>query len=117
MNIQTLAQETPSQTSGSNARLIWATGRRKTSIAQVRMVPKKGGGKVLINNQSVEEYFRGNNRQALIATQSLKLAKGFGGYDIFIKVQGGGITGQAEAVRHGVARALSQWDGKVKLEM
>ena len=117
MNIQTLAQETPSQTSGSNARLIWATGRRKTSIAQVRMVPKKSGGKVLINNQSVEEYFRGNNRQALIATQSLKLAKGFGGYDIFIKVQGGGITGQAEAVRHGVARALSQWDGKVKLEM
>lgn len=100
-----------------NTPVIWATGRRKTSIAQVRMVPSKNGGKLLINDHSVQEYFGGNKRQVLIALQSYNLAKGISGYDFFVKVHGGGINGQAEAIRHGVARALSQLDPKIKIQM
>lgn len=95
-------------------KIVWATGRRKTSIAQVRMVPSKNGNKVVINNLSTDEYFKGNQHQAMVALQSYKIAKNFNGYDLFIKVLGGGITGQAEAIRHGISRALLQWDPKLR---
>lgn len=96
--------------------VIWGTGRRKTAIAQVRLVPK-GNGKVIINDKSIEDFFRGNKRQSMFATQSLNLAKGVAGYDFVVKVQGGGITGQAEAIRHGIARVLAKMDDKLRLLM
>lgn len=92
----------------------WATGRRKTAIARVHMIP--GGGKILVNRQSLDVYFRGNTKRSMIAMQSLQAAK-VSIYDFHITVQGGGINGQAEAIRHGIARALSESDQKIKLQM
>ena len=100
-----------------NDRAVWATGRRKTSIAQVHMVPSQNGGKVTINRKAATEYFKGNGRQTMIALQVLNLIKGFDGYDIFIKVEGGGLTGQAESIRHGTARALSKLSEKVRVQL
>lgn len=95
--------------------MIWATGRRKTSIAQVRLLPN-GAGKVTVNGKPVEEYFQGHERHREEALSPLKLeeAKNF---DAFVKLEGGGITGQAQAMRHGLARALVQADDKFKKTM
>src|SRR2546430_1445057 len=108
----------PAPVSKANlSKIIWATGRRKTSIARVEMLPSSDGGKVLVNEQSVEVYFRGNVRHSTIALQSLKTVKGFGGYDLLVHVVGGGITGQAEAIRHGIARALVRWNDKLRIQL
>jgi len=83
------------------------TGRRKSSVARVRLVP--GEGKITINKRDIEEYvpfetLRAVIKQPLVATETL------GSYDIHVNVNGGGYTGQAGAIRHGVARALLQVD-------
>ncbi|EFI85248.1 BS10 [Listeria grayi] len=81
----------------------YGTGRRKSSVARVRLVP--GDGKVVINNRDWEDYIpfaalREVIKQPLVATDAL------GKYDVLVNVHGGGYTGQAGAIRHGVARAL-----------
>ena len=83
------------------------TGRRKSSVARVRLVP--GEGKVIINGREMSEYIpfaalREVVNQPLVATETL------GSYDILVNVNGGGYTGQAGAIRHGIARALLQVD-------
>ncbi|WP_338471362.1 30S ribosomal protein S9 [Niallia sp. XMNu-256] len=83
------------------------TGRRKSSVARVRLVP--GDGKVVINGRDVNDYIpfealREVVRQPLVATETL------GSYDVLVNVNGGGYTGQAGAIRHGIARALLQAD-------
>lgn len=83
------------------------TGRRKSSVARVRLVP--GDGKIVVNKRDVEDYvpfetLREVIKQPLVATQTL------GSYDIHVNVHGGGYTGQAGAIRHGVARALLNVD-------
>ncbi|WP_438313518.1 30S ribosomal protein S9 [Sporosarcina sp. FA9] len=83
------------------------TGRRKSSVARVRLVP--GNGKIVINNRDVEDYvpfetLREVIKQPLVTTETL------GSYDILVNVHGGGYTGQAGAIRHGVARALLNVD-------
>lgn len=83
------------------------TGRRKTSIARVRIVP--GTGKVVINNRPLVEYF-GKKTLEMIVRQPLVLTNTEGRFDVLAKVEGGGITGQAGAVRLGIARALLQAD-------
>lgn len=100
--------------SSSNKKMIWATGRRKSAIAQIQMVASNNSGKIKINGQSVQEYFRGNQKQALVATQSYQLVKNASNFDFNVKVTGGGITGQSEAIRYGIARALVQFDPKIK---
>ena len=94
---------------------ILSTGRRKTSIAQVRLLPQ-GTGKVVINGKPIEEYFKGHGRQHHEVLSPLKI-EGCTGYDAYVKVIGGGITGQAGAVRHGIARALVKIDEKFKRVM
>ena len=114
---ETLTSENPSPEKISKSHgqeMIWTTGRRKTAIAQVQMVSSKEGGKVTVNKVSVDDYFKGNTRHAMVATQSLKVAKNPSGYNFFIRVHGGGLTGQAEAIRHGTARALVRWDDKLR---
>ena len=86
---------------------IWATGRRKSATAQVRIKP--GKGKYKVNNKTIEEYFpseaaRGILEQPLIATEKT------GKFDIFVTIKGGGVIGQAGALRHGIARALTKYD-------
>jgi len=83
------------------------TGRRKTSTARVRLVP--GSGKVIVNKRDAEEYFP-YETQRLILKQPLVATETEGTYDVLVNVHGGGFTGQAGAVRHGVARALLQAD-------
>jgi len=88
-----------------------ATGRRKTSIAQVSMMT--GNGKITVNKKPVETYFP---REVLrmIIRQPLELVGATGKHDITIKVEGGGPTGQAGAVRHGISRALIKMDADLR---
>lgn len=85
----------------------YGTGRRKQSTARVRLVP--GSGRVLINNRDAEEYFP-YETQRLILKQPLVATETDGTYDVLVNVHGGGYTGQAGAIRHGVARALLEAD-------
>ena len=84
---------------------LYATGRRKTSVARVRLVP--GTGRIIVNGKSAEEYF---NREVLerMVRAPLQVTKTEGSFDVIADVRGGGISGQAGAVRHGIARALLQ---------
>ena len=79
------------------------TGRRKSAVARVRLVP--GSGKVTINKKDMDEYF-GFETLKMIVRQPLVLTKTEGSYDVLVNVNGGGYTGQAGAIRHGIARAL-----------
>lgn len=85
----------------------WGTGRRKTSVARVRLIP--GSGSVEINKRSMEDFF-GLETLKLIVRQPLLLTNLQGSYDVIANVQGGGISGQAGAIRHGIARALLKVD-------
>lgn len=95
--------------------IIWATGRRKTSVARVRLLP--GGGKLVINSKSLDDYFGGHDRQKLEILQALKMTQPYATKDIVIHVHGGGVTGQAQAIRHGISRAFAQLDEKLKKEL
>jgi small subunit ribosomal protein S9 len=92
---------------------LWATGRRKTAVVRVRVVP--GEGRLIVNSRSLDEFFAGHERQKTSAISPLKLAKTpLNTYDIFVNTQGGGVTGQAEAIRLGLARALVEMDPKLR---
>ena len=86
------------------AEQVMATGRRKNSVA--RVVLKQGSGKITINGRDIEEYFGGNDTLKLIVRQSLVLTDNVDKYDVSVNVYGGGISGQAGAIRHGISRAL-----------
>ena len=89
----------------------YGTGRRKTSIARVRLIP--GEGKIVINDRSLLDYF-GLKTLELIIKQPLNLTETLDKYDVLAKVEGGGPTGQAGAVRHGIARALLNVDAEYR---
>ena len=89
----------------------YGTGRRKSSIARVRLVP--GDGKVTINNRAMEEYF-GLKTLELIVRQPLVLTEMSDKYDVIANVKGGGTTGQAGAIRHGITRALMELDADLR---
>lgn len=92
---------------------ILATGRRKTAVAQVRILPK-GDGKVTVNKKPLEQYFRGMPHQIRDAVSPIELVESAKGHDYVVKVFGGGVSGQAGAVRHALARALVKLDEKSK---
>ena len=81
----------------------YGTGRRKSSVARVRLVP--GEGKVTINGRAMDEYF-GLKTLELIVRQPLELTETVDKYDVIADVKGGGASGQAGAIRHGITRAL-----------
>ena len=89
--------------------MYYGTGRRKTSVARVRLIP--GTGRVVVNGRDYEEYFALQSLQ-LIIKQPLVLTDLFGKYDVLVNVAGGGISGQAGAVRHGISRALLNVEGE-----
>ncbi|MDY5676794.1 MAG: 30S ribosomal protein S9 [Eubacteriales bacterium] len=92
-----------------------ATGRRKNSIARVRLTPN-GKGNFVINKKNIEEYFNlGVYR--LVANQPFEITGTMGKYDVIVNVNGGGLSGQAGAIRHGVARALVKADESLKSEI
>ncbi|MFP4346641.1 MAG: 30S ribosomal protein S9 [Thermodesulfobacteriota bacterium] len=85
----------------------YATGRRKTSVARTWLTP--GNGEILINNRTVDDYFPIESAK-IIMTQPLTLTNNAGSFDVRITVNGGGISGQVGAIRHGITRALIQAD-------
>lgn len=85
----------------------YGTGRRKNSVARVRLVP--GEGKIIINKRDINDYF-GLETLKLIVKQPLTLTDTIGKYDVLVNTNGGGISGQAGAIRHGIARALLKVD-------
>ena len=82
----------------------WGTGRRKKAVARVRLLPA-GDGAITINKKSLDEYF-GLDTLKFIVRQPLALVDALAKYDVVVNVTGGGFTGQAGAIRHGIARAL-----------
>ncbi len=85
--------------------VFYGTGRRKTSTARVRLVP--GTGKIIINNRDFSDYF-GRKILKMIIEQPLVLTETIGKYDVIARVRGGGYSGQAGAIKHGISRALLQ---------
>lgn len=85
----------------------YGTGRRKTAVARVRLVP--GSGRFVVNGRPAEEYFPLRSLQTIIE-QPLRVTNNMGKFDVLAKVEGGGINGQAGAVRHGLSRALLKVD-------
>jgi small subunit ribosomal protein S9 len=90
-------------TASAQINAFLGTGRRKTSVARVRLMP--GSGKVTINNRTVDEYLTVPN-QRTIAFQPLTETQNAGKFDVIVNVDGGGVSGQAGAISHGIARAL-----------
>jgi small subunit ribosomal protein S9 len=84
-------------------KVYYATGRRKTSVARVYL--KEGKGSVLINERTLEDYF-GRETARMIVLQPFQLTQTAGNFDVKVNVQGGGMSGQAGAIRHGITRAL-----------
>ena len=83
---------------------FWGTGRRKKAVARVRLIPG-GAGNIVINKRSIDDYCDLETVK-LIIKQPLVLTDTLSKYDVFVNVVGGGFTGQAGAIRHGIARAL-----------
>ena len=89
----------------------YGTGRRKSSVARVRVYP--GTGKITINDRDIDSYF-GLETLKLIVRQPLALTGTTEKFDIVVRVAGGGVTGQAGAIRHGLSRALLQFDENLR---
>jgi len=90
---------------------FYGTGRRKHSVARVRLYP--GTGKITINDRDIDDYF-GLETLKLIVRQPLELTETIGRFDIIARVGGGGVTGQAGAMRHGVSRALLVYNDELR---
>jgi small subunit ribosomal protein S9 len=90
---------------------FYATGKKKTSIARVWMKP--GSGDVVINKRTMDEYF-GRETSKMVVRQPLELTENVGKFDIFVNVQGGGPSGQAGAIKHGITKALLEADPELR---
>jgi small subunit ribosomal protein S9 len=89
----------------------YGTGRRKSAVARTRLM--EGSGRILINGQPVEEYFPRETLRMII-NQPFDQINQKGAFDVKVNVTGGGISGQAEAVRHGISRALLEYDPELR---
>ncbi len=83
--------------------VYYATGKRKEAIARVRLVP--GSGKIIVNNRDFNDYFKRESQKTAIL-EPLKITGTEGAYDVFADIKGGGASGQAGALRHGISKAL-----------
>ena len=91
-----------------------ATGRRKSSVAQVNLGP--GSGNIIVNSKPVDSYFPRETLRMIIR-QPIELVGATGKHDINVKVAGGGLTGQAGAIRHGISRALTNMDADMRIKL
>jgi small subunit ribosomal protein S9 len=94
------------------ANYFYGTGRRKSAIARVRLYP--GNGQILVNSKTVDDYFGARPIYGQMVNTPLQITDSAGKYNVTIKVLGGGVTGQAGAVSHGLARALVQADAALR---
>ncbi len=93
---------------------FYGTGRRKSSVARVRIMP--GTGVITINNRDIDDYF-GLETLKLVVRQAFEVTETLGKFDVIATVCGGGVTGQAGAIRHGTARALLRYDAELRLPL
>ena len=106
---ETKAEETKTEepkaedTAAGETRIQWATGKRKTAVAAVRLV--EGKGEIIVNGKTLEEYF-GSSALPLVVKQPLAAVDRLSKYSVSANVTGGGIAGQAGALRHGISKAL-----------
>ncbi|RLD17671.1 MAG: 30S ribosomal protein S9 [Caldiserica bacterium] len=98
-----------------NKNIIHAVGKRKTSIARVFL--REGKGRIFINGKELDDYFRGYIRQKHAVLQPFILTNLRDKFDVKVNVTGGGVTGQAEAIRHGISRALSSLSEEIRLKL
>jgi len=96
----------------TDQRYHYGTGRRKTAVARVRLYP--GSGQVTVNGKPAPDYFGGRRIYQTEITQPLRLTNTLDRFDVTVRVTGGGTTGQAGAIRHGVARALTRFDEELR---
>lgn len=87
------------------------TGRRKKAVARVRLIP--GSGNITINKRDIDEYFEYDTLKVIVR-EPLTLTETLDKYDVVVNVHGGGYTGQAGAIRHGISRALLEADGELR---
>jgi small subunit ribosomal protein S9 len=92
----------------TNRNYFYGTGRRKTAVARVRLLP--GTGAITVNSKTLQEYFGGRQLHEIVITSPLRQVNRLGQFNVTVKVVGGGSSGQAGAIRHGIARALLQAD-------
>lgn len=90
---------------------FYATGKKKTSIARVWMKP--GSGDIIINKQAMDQYF-GRETSKMVVRQPLELTENVGKFDVIVNVQGGGPSGQAGAIKHGITKALLEADPELR---
>ena len=93
---------------------FYGTGRRKHSVSRVRLYP--GTGKVTINNRDIDDYF-GLDTLKVIVRQPFEVTNTAGQFDVVCTVSGGGVSGQAGAIRHGITRALMEYDESLRSEL
>ncbi|MBO5409466.1 MAG: 30S ribosomal protein S9 [Clostridia bacterium] len=97
-----------------NLEVYLGTGRRKSSVARVRLVPGKGN--ITINKRDIDDYF-GLETLKLVVRQPLNLTATAGQFDVIVNVFGGGVSGQAGAIRHGITRALINFNADLKSDL
>ena len=95
----------------SKVKFYYGTGRRKNSVARVRLYP--GTGKITINDRDIDAYF-GLDTLKLVVRQPLALTENLEKFDVVVNVKGGGVSGQAGAIRHGITRALLEFDAELR---
>jgi small subunit ribosomal protein S9 len=98
----------------SKKEYFYGTGRRKSSVARVRILP--GSGVITINGRDIDDYF-GLETLKLVVRQAFEVTGTVGKFDVIATVSGGGVTGQAGAIRHGAARALLRYDAELRLPL
>ncbi len=92
----------------------YATGRRKSSSARVYL--RRGSGEIIINKKKIEDYF-GRETSRMLVRQPLELTENADKFDVVVTVKGGGISGQAGAIRHGITRALMEYDSELRPQL
>lgn len=93
---------------------FYGTGKRKSSVARVWLKP--GAGRIVVNNKTLDEYF-GRETSKMVVRQPLELTENVGKFDIFVNVCGGGDSGQAGAIKHGITKALLEADPDLRAEL
>ena len=93
---------------------FYGTGKRKSSVARVWLKP--GAGRIVVNNKTLDEYF-GRETSKMVVRQPLELTENVGKFDVFVNVCGGGDSGQAGAIKHGITKALLEADPEQRAEL
>jgi small subunit ribosomal protein S9 len=96
----------------TEATYIWSVGRRKSAVARVRLYP--GSGKITVNGRTATDYFGGRAVHQVALAEPMQLTGTSERFDVTVRVVGGGISGQAGAIRHGIARALIKFDEELR---